>query len=135
MLAAIDGHAKNFSLFLLPGGAYRLTPRYDILSAYPILGHGRGKLAPEKIRMAMAVAGKSRHYRWKEIHTRHWIETARRQGLGDMEQIISDVIVRTPAALNRLRNLVPTEFPMQIADAITSGIETCVEQLKSELSG
>jgi len=135
MLAAIDGHAKNFSLFLLPGGAYRLTPRYDILSAYPILGHARGKLAPEKIRMAMAVAGKSRHYRWKEIHARHWIETARRQGLGDMEQIISDVIARTPAALNRLRNLVPTEFPMQIADAITSGIETCVEQLKSELSG
>ncbi|HTI70960.1 MAG TPA: HipA domain-containing protein, partial [Candidatus Limnocylindria bacterium] len=28
LLAAIDGHAKNFSLFLLPGSAYRLTPRY-----------------------------------------------------------------------------------------------------------
>jgi len=135
MLAAIDGHAKNFSLFLLPGGAYRLTPRYDILSAYPILGHGRGKLAPEKIRMAMAVTGRSRHYRWKEIRARHWIETARRQGLGDMEQIMSDVIARTPAALNRFRNLVPTEFPMQIADAIIGGIEACVEQLKGELSG
>jgi hypothetical protein len=35
-------HAKNFSVFLLPSGAYRLTPRYDILSAYPVLGHGRG---------------------------------------------------------------------------------------------
>ena len=44
-----DGHAKNFSVFLLPGGAYRLTPRYDTLSAYPVLGHGRGKYAPEKI--------------------------------------------------------------------------------------
>src|SRR6185295_4475234 len=33
LLAGIDGHAKNFSIFLLPGGAYRLTPRYDIMSA------------------------------------------------------------------------------------------------------
>src|SRR5207244_7954816 len=39
LLAAIDGHAKNFSIFLRAGGAYRLTPRYDILSAYPMLGH------------------------------------------------------------------------------------------------
>ncbi len=59
VLAAINGHAKNFSFFLLPGGAFRLTPRYDILSAYPILGHGRGRFAPEKIRMAMAVHGKA----------------------------------------------------------------------------
>ena len=134
MLAAIDGHAKNFSLFLLPGGAYRLTPRYDILSAYPILGHGRGKLAPEKIRMAMAVTGKSRHYRWKEIHARHWIETARRQGLGDMEQIMSDVIARTPAVIEGVRETVPRGFPAQIAEAILGGIEMCAEQLKEELS-
>src|SRR5438094_688749 len=38
MLAAIDGHAKNFSVFLLPLGAYKLALRYDILSAYPVLG-------------------------------------------------------------------------------------------------
>jgi len=134
MLAAIDGHAKNFSLFLLPGGAYRLTPRYDIMSAYPILGHGRGKLAPEKIRMAMAVAGKNRHYRWKEIHARNWIETAKRQGFGDMKQIMSDVIARTPGAIDRVRNVVPRGFPARIADAILGGIEMCAEQLKEELS-
>ena len=26
LLAESDDHAKNFSLFLLPGGSYRLTP-------------------------------------------------------------------------------------------------------------
>jgi serine/threonine-protein kinase HipA len=135
MLAAIDGHAKNFSVFLLPGGAYRLTPRYDILSAYPILGHGRGKLAPEKIRMAMAVTGKNRHYHWKGIQARHWIETARRQGLGDMEKIMSDVIARTPEALDRVREVVPAEYPTQLAEAILGGIETRVEQVKEALSG
>jgi serine/threonine-protein kinase HipA len=133
MLAAIDEHAKNFSIFLLPGGAYRLTPRYDILSAYPILGHGRGKLAPEKIRMAMAVTGKNRHYHWKGIQARHWIETAKRHGLGDMKQIMADVIARTPTAMERMRNVVPADFPGRIADAILGGIETRVEQLKRDL--
>lgn len=28
------GHAKNFSLFLLAQGRFRLTPRYDVLSAW-----------------------------------------------------------------------------------------------------
>jgi serine/threonine-protein kinase HipA len=135
MLAAIDGHAKNFSVFLLPGGAYRLAPRYDILSAYPILGHGRGKLAPEKIRMAMAATGKNRHYHWKGIQARHWIETAKRQGIGDMKQIVSDVIARTPEAIDRVRNAVPADFPAQIADAILRGIETRAEQLKEDLLG
>ena len=77
LLAAIDGHAKNFSLFLQSGGAYQLTPRYDILSAHPMLGHGHGKLAPQKITMAMAVEGKNRHYHWERIKARHWIETAK----------------------------------------------------------
>lgn len=70
LLAAIDGHAKNFSIFLLQGGAYRLTPRYDILSAHPMLGNGRGKLSPRKIKMAMAVRGKNRHYVWDQITAR-----------------------------------------------------------------
>jgi serine/threonine-protein kinase HipA len=41
LLAATDGHAKNFSLFHLPGGRYRATPLYDILSAHPVNGQQR----------------------------------------------------------------------------------------------
>lgn len=122
MLAAIDGHAKNFSIFLLPGGAFRLTPCYDILSAYPVLGHGRGKLSPQKIRMAMAVQGKNRHYRWREIHTRHWIETAKRCGFGEMREIIEDVIARTPTVIEQVNTLIPPGFPGDIADSILQGL-------------
>ena len=135
MLAAIDGHAKNFSVFLLPRGAYKLTPRYDILSAYPVLGHGRGKLSPEKIKMAMAVHGKNRHYRWKEICARHWLETAKRCGFGEMKTIIQDVIARTPAVIQQVRAVVPAGFPAQIADSILGGISTRAEQITVELSG
>ncbi len=37
LLAAIDGHAKNSSIFIEPDGRYRMTPLYDIMSAYPLL--------------------------------------------------------------------------------------------------
>jgi len=36
LLAATDGHAKNFSIRLQAGGTYSLTPLYDALSAWPI---------------------------------------------------------------------------------------------------
>ena len=35
LLGAIDGHAKNFSVFLSPGCRYRMTPLYDVVSAQP----------------------------------------------------------------------------------------------------
>jgi serine/threonine-protein kinase HipA len=132
MLAAIDGHAKNFSIFLLPGGAYKLTPRYDILSAYPVLGHGRGKLSPQKIRMAMAVQGKNRHYRWNEIRARHWAETAKRCGFGHMNTVIEDVIAQTPGVIEQVHNLVPRGFPSEIAEAILQGISARAKQLAAE---
>ncbi len=54
MLCATDGHAKNFSLFIRPGGRYQLTPLYDVLSAYPVLGEGPSKISPHKAKLAMA---------------------------------------------------------------------------------
>ena len=134
LLAAIDGHAKNFSAFLLPGGSYRLTPRYDVLSAYPMLGHGHGKLVRQKVKMAMAVEGKNRHYRWDEIRARHWIETGRRCGIGDMEAIIADLVARTPAVIDRVGGALPKGFPARIADTILDGLRASSERLQSELT-
>lgn len=129
LLAAIDGHAKNFSIFLLPGGGFRLTPRYDVLSAYPMLGRGRGKLAPQRIKMAMAVDGRSRHYLWSRIEARHWIETARKSGVPDMPAILDELVDRTPEVISRVGNDLPKGFPAHIADAILSGVRTAAERM------
>lgn len=134
LLAGIDGHAKNFSVFLLAGGGYRLTPRYDILSAHPMLGRGRGKLPPQTVRMAMAVLGKNRHYRWKDIHGRHWLETARRCGFGDMRSLMDDVIARTPSVIGQVESAIPEGFPSPIADSILKGVKRAAGLLESELS-
>ena len=75
MLRAIDGHAKNFSLFLNPGGRFQLTPLYDVVSAWPVIGHRSGQWPQQKLRMAMAWHGeKGRYTKPLEI-------TARRMGL------------------------------------------------------
>lgn len=87
---------KIFSIFLEAGGRFRLTPRYDVLSAYPVIGHGKGKLAIQKIKMAMAAQGKRKHYEWRGIRARHWLETAKRCGLPGMNEIMNDVVETTP---------------------------------------
>ena len=74
MLCATDGHAKNFSLFIRPRGRYQLTPLYDVLSAYPVLGEGPSKVSPHKAKLAMAVRTKNAHWKMKDILRRHWLE-------------------------------------------------------------
>jgi len=71
-LASIDGHAKNFSLFMLPDGQYQMTPIYDVLSAWPIVGNGPHELKYRKINSSMTVWGKTAHDKLCEIHPRHW---------------------------------------------------------------
>lgn len=134
LLAAIDGHAKNFSIFLQAGGSYRLTPRYDILSAHPVLGKGRGKLSPYKIKMAMAVSGKNRHYRWNEISARHWLETARRCGFSEMKSIMDEVIARTPKVASQASTRLPRRFPAFIADTILTGTKDAARLLAEQLA-
>ena len=133
LLCAVDGHAKNFSVFLEAGGGYRLTPCYDVLSAYPVLGSGRGKLSPKKVKLAMAVEGKNRHYHWDGIARKHWNETARRCGLArDAESLIEELVARTPAVVEQVRARVPRGFPRAVARPILQGLETAASRLASQ---
>lgn len=133
LLCAIDGHAKNFSLFLQPQGSYRLTPRYDILSAYPMLGNGPGKLRPQKVKMAMAVEGKNRHYHRERIQRRHWMETGHRCGISaaDLKHTIEDVIERTPQMLSAVAALVPKDFPSAVLEKILTGVAQAAKRLEA----
>lgn len=123
LLCAIDGHAKNFSLFLEAGGGYRLTPRYDILSAFPVLGTSRGRLSPKKVKMAMAAEGKNRHYLWHSILGRHWEETAKRCGLGSVfRSLVDELLDRTPGVVDSVSARLPKGFPDSVASPILDGL-------------
>lgn len=101
MLAAIDGHAKNFSIRLLAGGRYRLTPLYDVISAWPLAGSRSDQVHPKKLALAMALRGKGEHHRIGEITRRHFNMTARMCGFGkDMESIVANMISATPQVID-----------------------------------
>lgn len=130
LLAAIDGHAKNFSVFIDAGGRYALTPLYDVMSAYPVMGHGAHQLAPEKVRMAMAVSGKNRHYEWQRILRRHWLATAHACNFrNDAERLLIEVVERTPGVIAAVGRLIPNDFPAAVAEPILSGIRAAAERL------
>jgi serine/threonine-protein kinase HipA len=134
MLCAPDGHAKNFSLALRPGGAYALTPLYDVLSAYPVLGEGRGKISPRRVKLAMAVRSKNPHWRMRDILRRHWIAVGERHGVvdargGDVRAVLDDLIARTPEVLQTVRTGLPEDFPPAIADSILKGLQDAANRL------
>lgn len=129
MLCAIDGHAKNFSLFIEPLGRYSLTPLYDILSAYPVLGKGAGKLAPQKARMAMALTGENRHYKWAEIQPRHWLATGAAVGVDTARDDIVDLVSRAPQIAESVANDLPADFPQRVAEPILEGLISAAERV------
>jgi serine/threonine-protein kinase HipA len=130
MLCAIDGHAKNFSLMLGPEGAYRLAPRYDVLSAFPVLGAAQGKLAAKKVKMAMAVEGASRHYAWHTIQPRHWEEMARRCGIGSGFHALRDELIQTtPAVIDDILAKLPRDYPEGVANSIVQGLRRSCARL------
>ncbi len=127
-LAATDGHAKNFSIFLDAGGAYRLTPLYDVLSAYPIMGKGPNKLDPHDAKLAMAVVSKNRHYPIRGILPRHWEAMAQRCGV-DGTALLSEVASQTERALNKVSSELPPSFPSAVAEPILQGIVKAAARL------
>lgn len=72
MLAAPDGHAKNFRIRVLPQGRYQLTPLYDVISIWPIEGNGQNQFSLFMATLAMAILGKNKHYHFKDIQRRHF---------------------------------------------------------------
>ncbi len=131
MLAATDGHAKNLSLRLLAQGRYRLTPLYDVLSAWPITGPGANQVHRKKLKLAMAVRGTQKHYRIADIGRRHFNATARLCGLGkNMDAIIDDVVERTAIVIDEVGARLPKGFPTRVFETTTKGLRGGAEQLR-----
>lgn len=122
LLAAIDGHAKNFSIQWGPSG-FQLAPLYDILSAQPMIDSG--KFQNEKVKMAMAV-GKSRHYKIKEIYRRHFLQTSKlcRYNAQEMNSIIDETLSEVPKVIDQVSSKLRSDFPNNVAESIFSGMKS-----------
>jgi len=121
MLGATDGHAKNFSITLGPGGRFHLTPLYDVLTAQPSLD--AGQIQQKKFKLAMSV-GKNRHYPVDDIIPRHFLQTAELAGVGMplmralFEEIADTAVGRTDTVMESL----PPGFPEQLIASVSAAV-------------
>ncbi len=131
MLAAIDGHAKNFSLFLEPSSTYRMTPGYDVLSAFPLMR--AGSLPAPKAKMAMSLKSKHRHYHWRRIEPRHFLSTAKWVGFSEQRALalLAECALQTPLVIEACQAALPKQFPEVIASSIFEGLNRQSQAIQS----
>jgi serine/threonine-protein kinase HipA len=129
LLGATDGHAKNFSVFLSPGGRFRMTPLYDVISAQPSLD--AGQIQRNKMKLAMAV-GDSRHYVVDSVMPRHFVQTAAKAGIGAglVTSIFDELLTQAPTAVEQVTVSLPRAFPAEVADSISNGFKTRLRRLE-----
>lgn len=120
LLAAIDGHAKNFSIFVHPRGGFRLTPLYDVMSAQHLVD--LKQIQRKHFKLAMSV-GHNHHYHIHEIRPRHYYQTAGKAGVPDsmVETALGEIGRDLPAALEKAIAGLPGNFPSDIRDSIAEG--------------
>jgi serine/threonine-protein kinase HipA len=121
LLAAIDGHAKNYSIHLLRGGGYTMTPLYDILSAWPVMGDAPNRISRYKATLAMAVRSKNAHYRLREIMPEHWHGLATRTGIDGLWAEMVDMVASISDVFDRVQAMLPERFPEPVWNAVKRG--------------
>ena len=132
-MAATDGHAKNFSIFLERGGGFHMTPLYDVLSIWPIIGNGPNQINPRRAKLAMALRSKNTHYHLHEIHTRHWQTLAQQSGVPDAFDHMVALVLQVPDALERVAAALPEGFPQRVFKPIRAGMLAQAEKFMAEL--
>ncbi len=133
LIGATDGHGKNFSIFLRPGGRFALTPFYDVLTAQPVFD--AKQIPHNKYKLAMS-AGKSRKYAILGIHGRHFVETAKEAGLGPtiIRQVLDEVMRDALTAPDRALSMMPPGFAHDIHSSVVAAIATRLQRLDTAFS-
>lgn len=133
LIGATDGHAKNFSIFLRPGGSFQLTPFYDVLSAQPAFD--AKQIPHSKYKLAMSV-GKNRKYRIVDILGRHFVQTGKQAGIGTpiMQKVITEILEEASTAPERALAQMPSDFADTIHESIGSAIATRAPLLEPALA-
>lgn len=123
LLGATDGHAKNFSIFIEQQDRYRLTPLYDILSAFPAIS--KKGLHEKDLRLAMSLTGsQGRKSECRMIGPTHFLATAKTVGFSTdtMQHIMVQMAEMTDQVIDKVANELPEAFPPFISGPIFEGM-------------
>ncbi|ELV8629374.1 HipA domain-containing protein [Vibrio vulnificus] len=130
LLGATDGHLKNFSVHIDPGGYYKLAPFYDLLSAYPAVS-AKG-LNKRKLKLAMGLqASRGYKYHISKICLRHIEQTASQFGISNAEcrEIVYAFLAQFSSALSSIDKRFPRQEFALVKDAIFQHATEIVEKL------
>ncbi len=134
LMAAPDGHAKNYSIFLRRGGSYELTPLYDVLSVWPYMGRRQGQLHRTDVKLAMALRSKNVHYAISTMLPRHWQAMALANGGQDVWKAMIELVERVPQALAEVEAQLSTDFPERIWAPIANGMREQAQKFLAALN-
>jgi serine/threonine-protein kinase HipA len=135
LMAATDGNAKNYSIFLHPGDAYVATPLYDVLSIFPYIGDGPNQFHWRKAELALALRAKNTHYDLNGIQERHWHGLAMQYGGARVWQRMLRHIERVEPALVEVERDLPKDFPERMWLAISRGMREQAVRFRAGLAG
>ncbi|WP_413460397.1 HipA domain-containing protein [Herbaspirillum huttiense] len=122
LLAATDGHAKNFSLHLHAGGRYEMTPLYDVLSMWPYFGKGPNQFRARQAGPAMLLRGRNPHRHFHTIEARHWRQLALQNGGEPVWQAMLALVQGAENALAVAEGELPDDFPARTWERISEGV-------------
>lgn len=130
LLGATDGHLKNFSVHIAPGGHYQLAPFYDLLSAYPAVS--ATGLNKRKLKLAMGLqASRGYKYHISKICLRHIEQTASQFGISNANchEIVYAFLAQFSSALSSIDKRFPGQEFALVKDAIFQHATEIVEKL------
>jgi serine/threonine-protein kinase HipA len=132
-LGATDGHAKNFSIFHEPGGVYRLSPLYDVLSIWPYVGNAPNRFNARKSGPAMVIRSKNVHRYFNTILARHWQHLALEQGGQALWDQMIKLAERAPHVLEAMRLRASPAIPGRTFAAIADGVMLSTKRFLREI--
>lgn len=121
-MAATDGHAKNYSIFIQPSDRFVMTPLYDVLSMWPYFGSGPSQFVRRQAGLAMAMRSKHTHYKLDTIQTRHWHGLAMPHGGQPVWQAMLALVDSVGPALDVVQSRLPKDFNAKLWVAISQGM-------------
>lgn len=122
ILAATDGHAKNFSIGHLSGNTFYPTPLYDVISCHPVLD----RTLEHHLKFAMSLRGtKDNYYDLLHLQGKYWENTARDANLPKdlATDLIRQIQEQLPWVCETVSKILPPEFPREVSDSIFAGME------------
>jgi serine/threonine-protein kinase HipA len=128
LMGATDGHAKNFSVFIGPGGTYHLAPIYDVLTVQPSLD--KNYIERRQYQMSMHV-GEKRRYRVYDIRGKDFLFTGQKSGYSK-EQIlnaIADIERRWETVIDSVAKNLDADFPTLLIESIRGGFKQRISRM------